>query len=266
METSDVMPLLDAMRENFGPQIAKKFEKIAVEHLRDMTTKLRLTKDAISNEILRMEKAVNGEDTSDMAMDILGDEGDGGMMPELPGSDEMSAGDDMMTDKEPKSQESELPELDLGDDDEEKEPKNDDLSDLFHDDADDSAAGRPRKESYAHKGAKALSEARDPDAMILRAFKTSIREGYAPVAAANRVAKQFDIDFDGVLEVVKESAAANETSRVFTCCKDSKKAKGILDDAKASDGITYRMTDAGRITVSGTKKALDRLDSKLRDC
>ena len=69
VEAKDIMPMLDSFRETFGPQAADQFSQVATGKIRELINAVQSAKSALDNEILRLEKLVNGEDGSDAAMD-----------------------------------------------------------------------------------------------------------------------------------------------------------------------------------------------------
>jgi hypothetical protein len=69
VEAKDIMPMLDSFRETFGPQAADQFSQVATSTIRELIGSVQTSKSALDNEILRLEKMVNGGDPSDAAMD-----------------------------------------------------------------------------------------------------------------------------------------------------------------------------------------------------
>lgn len=212
IEASDVMPMMDSMKENFGAEVAQRFETTVSEKLRDLTEALRTARDSIGTEIVRMEASVNGEPVSDMALDDGSGEDDmgtsdmamdGGNEADVaPGDADMAPdanaemGDDMGGDAEmggdrhaaPKDSEGEA-----------------DFSDLFRDAG--NAAGRERKghnESRKISGARALSESANPDALVRKRFVAEVKRGRNAQRAATLVAEHFEIDLDDVIDIIVE--------------------------------------------------------------
>lgn len=68
MEAKDIMPMLDSLRTAFGPEAADQFGNVTTGKIRELLTQVQGCKSTVENEVLRLEKIVNGEDASDMAM------------------------------------------------------------------------------------------------------------------------------------------------------------------------------------------------------
>lgn len=190
IEASDVMPMMDSMKENFGPQVAQKFETTVTAKLRALTETLRLAKDDIGTEIVRMEASVNGEPVSDMEM-----------------ADEMPTPEaDTLTAPEDAAAPADAP---TGEDDIGNVPSDEELESMFADaEGDDSgediSAGRVRKESVEARGASVLRESANPDLVVMRTFARLIREGRDTVKAATGVAAFFGIDASDVVDIVRD--------------------------------------------------------------
>jgi hypothetical protein len=195
IESSDVMPMMDSMKANFGADVAQRFESTVTEKLREMSEALRSARDHIGNEIIRMEASVNGQPVSDMAMtgmtDTPTDE------PEAPADDaDMGAPVD--------------PAQDAGMGDAPAAPEGgEDFSSLFGDDAPpQSGVGRDRKESVEKEGVRALSESANPDALVFAKFSKEVRSGRATKDAVRIVSEHFEIDSDDVVDIILESRKA----------------------------------------------------------
>lgn len=189
MEASDLMPMLDSMKENFGPSVAQKFQQVVTAKIRDLTQALSSAKDEIGNEILRMEASVNGQPVSDMDMnDGAGDVGDDlSSDTDIADAPEAPEGDDLA----PEGQDA--PADDQGTD----VPSDQDMSDIFKgadSNADEGPLGRVHKESVTYT-----------DRQIVREFVKTLSEGNGAADAARIVAEGFNIDLDDVIDIVIES-------------------------------------------------------------
>jgi hypothetical protein len=199
----DIMPMMDSLKELFGPQMADSFQKIASEKLTAATTSLTQIKDALSAEVSKLEGVVDGNAGNDMAQfddaALAGDPAaDLGADP-LAADPLADAGLDATGDVDA---DMDIAAAGAGD---ELDAAADEIDDLFADDASAGAAGRPAKESVESKGAKALRESKDPDALILNSFRKAVREGYSPAKAARAVANVFGVDFADVVDIVRET-------------------------------------------------------------
>jgi hypothetical protein len=196
IEVSDVIPMIDSMKEQFGPEVAQRFEGVVSGKLREMSESLRTARDDIGNEIIRMEASVNGTPVSDMQMD---------------GMDSAPAGDsDMEMDSDPVADAaaaaapdaSAAPAADAPTD---AAPAGDDFSNLFGDAADTGPAGRARKEGVEHSGAKALRESTNPDALVRKLFAETVKKDNNAAFAVDHVAEYYEIDADDVIDIILES-------------------------------------------------------------
>jgi len=183
METDDVMPILDAMKSAFGPEVADKFNVVATDQIRAIRDAFKTANDQIGNEVLRMEKIANGEPATDMDMapdlpapeaDLGADLGDDMASDDLGADDNADAGMDLGGD------------ADLGMDDA--------VADEEPVDYNDSAAGRDRKESV------------NLDKRILESFRKKLREGVSATAACASISRKFGIDAQDVAAVILEAA------------------------------------------------------------
>lgn len=195
VEADDIMPILDQLREVFGQQAADRFNSVATERVRSTIEALKAAKEGIGSEITRLEGGMGGDVPNDMAM----------------GDDPAMAGDAAL----PPAPEGDVPPVDAelpatdGADAEVADADGDGVDDAALDAAFDdeggSAAGRAKKESAAPKG-NALSETKDPDGLVLAAFRNALNEGVAASVAARGVAVGFDIDVEDVIRIVREAA------------------------------------------------------------
>jgi hypothetical protein len=199
IESSDVMPMMDSMKANFGADVAQRFEATVTEKLREMSEALRSARDHIGNEIIRMEASVNGQPVSDMAMTGLVDE---------PSEEEPAAPTDDagMGDADMGAAPTDAPADDAG----AAPGGEEDFSNLFADDdaAQPTGVGRARKESVQTEGARALRESANPDALVFTTFSKEVRAGRATKDAVRIVSEHFEIDSDDVIDIILESRKA----------------------------------------------------------
>jgi hypothetical protein len=144
LEANDLMPMGDALRTNFGPQVADHFTQVATQKIRELITAVQNSKNAIDNEVSRMQTIVDGGDSSDIAMGAEA-EPPAPMGDELPSeSDDMAAPEDMPADPA-------LP------------PEADSSPDVGA----TGFAGRAKKESARHKG-RQLNEENAADDSVFK--------------------------------------------------------------------------------------------------
>lgn len=186
IEADDIMPMLDSMRLTFGPELTDSFNDITTAKIRQTMEAVKGAKEAITMEVGRLERNINGEMTNDMSMDQpdLGDEETTDM--DLGDETDMGLGDETDMDLEEPEEEDGV-----------------DFDTAFDSAANTSAAGRARKESV-ERNIKALSESSNPDRLIYATFRRTLTETKDAVRSAHAVASAFAIDFQDVVSIVKE--------------------------------------------------------------
>lgn len=173
MEAEDLMPLIDPIREHYGPEASATFNDAVTEKLRHLVEVLSETKTAISDEIARLQ----GEDIASDDLARIGDD-----EPE----DEL----DMEID---------IPEVDAGSEDVEAD-SDEEVSDLDLglDDLDigRSAAGRIKKESV---------EIRNADRKLIREYVEMIREGKSALVASRAITDRYGISHSTLVSIVESA-------------------------------------------------------------
>jgi hypothetical protein len=82
----EVVPMMDSIKDTFGPDMAENFRNAAQNQLNAATTALTQVKDAIGAEVSKLEGVVNGGGSNDMGMaDDFSDLGAAGV-PAAPGA------------------------------------------------------------------------------------------------------------------------------------------------------------------------------------
>ncbi len=190
MEVDEIMPILDSLKAAFGPEMAESFSNVTSQNLRNLVEAIKTAKDAIGNEILRLEGAAGGGTVNDMAMTDMAPPA-----PEAPaapaadmGGDMMDAGDDMGA-------------PDLGGDDMGGDLDADAGIEGNPDDFQDPAAGRARKESAEFRATS------NPDKFVFEAVVSRVRGGETGPDAVKAVAENLGLDLSDVVEIVSESTA-----------------------------------------------------------
>jgi hypothetical protein len=172
------MPLSDPIREHFGPEVASAFGEAVATKLRDLTQQLSDTKNAISDEIARMQGEAVAAPADDLAsMD------DTALEPELPAEEPAADGevppleDVDSIDPEAPSEAPRFSDEDLGGD----------------------AAGRARKESFTPR--KPMLE--NADLALAREYVGLIREGKSASVAAKAITETYGIDIPTLVEIME---------------------------------------------------------------
>lgn len=212
IEVEDIMPILDSLKAAFGPDMTSKFSSVATENLRSLVTSIQTTKDAIGNEILRLEGAAGGDVSNDMMADSPEPETD------IP-TDDLDSSDDLdMSD-----------DLDVSD---ETTFDPDAGIDGNPDDFQDPAAGRARKESAEFR------KASRPDQYVFEAVVKRIRSGMSGPDAANAVAENLNLDLSDVVEIVTETKNAKNSQ-----ITESEEIKNINTKAEGDHGFVAGFND-----------------------
>lgn len=241
IEADDIMPMLDSMRLTFGPELTDSFNDITTAKIRQTMEAVKGAKEAITTEVGRLERNINGEMTNDMGMDT----------PDI-GDDET---DMDLGDKET--------DMDLGDEETDmdlEEPEEDkvDFDTAFDSAANSSAAGRARKESV-ERNIKALSESSNPDRLIYATFRRTLTETKDAVRSAHAVASAFAIDLQDVVSIVKESSKKDPDGRRknndHSEARKSKKRERPSDLDEALEPWMRKPTDTDFDTPSYQLKA-----------
>ncbi len=176
MEAEDLMPLNDPIREFFGPEVANTFGETVANKLRELTQTLSETKNAISDEIARMQ----GESVAAPADNLEGMD-DTALAPEP----EEASDEDM---------------AEMGADMDVPAPEAAPEAPRFSDeDLGGDAAGRARKESFAPR--KPMLE--NADRALAREYAGLIREGKTPAIAAKSITETYGIDIPTLVEIME---------------------------------------------------------------
>lgn len=178
MEADGVMPLLDGIRMQFGPEFAERFNNDATAALRNSLEGLKTTKEQISRNITNMEQMVTGEGPgNDMAT--------GAGLP-----DETEDVPDQVADPETQ------------DPSEVDTEQTDDIDAVFG--TGETPVGRATKESVQMRNIKALRESQNPDRLVMTMVMARIKAGSPAKRAVMEAARAFSIDSEDVLAIVKE--------------------------------------------------------------
>lgn len=184
MEAEDVMPMTDALTTNFSIEQSRQFSDSVGEALRGLAQKITEVRNAVSDQIARLEGNENGEPFNDLTATADSDE--------VPAADGDATGDE---------------EIDWGADDaapaDDTAGNDDEALDAFPDDISDTqhAAGRARKESIAPKK-KPILEA---DRALANEFAKLLREGVSTSQAVTRICTTYMLTPSDLLSVVKKA-------------------------------------------------------------
>jgi hypothetical protein len=177
IEATSIMPLLDNIRLNFGPQYADQLSADATTSLQAVLDAVKHAKDQIGTNITNMQQIVTGEGAgNDMATNV-------GVPDEAPADAEVAPEAPAKPAKPAK------PEL----------PSDSDIDDAFS----DSPVGRDTKESAFTRATNMLREAADPDAILL-SETVRLSKKLGAKAAVMEVAKRFSVDASDIVAIIKE--------------------------------------------------------------
>lgn len=184
MEADGIMPLLDGIRMQFGPDFADRLNQDATAALRASLEAIKATKESIGKNITNMEQMVTGEGPgNDMAT------GAGLDQPEAPQAP-AAAVPDQVADIE-----GEVPS--------EGGEGGDDIDDVFG--SGDVPMGRDTKESVIARNINMLRESANPDRMIMAQVMQRLHRGQKAKVAVVETAKSFGIDAQDVVAIIKEN-------------------------------------------------------------
>jgi hypothetical protein len=175
IEATSIMPLLDNIRLNFGPQYADQLSSDATASLQAVLDAVKHAKDQIGKNITNMQQIITGEGVgNDMATNVG-----------VP--DESTA--------EPEADTPEKPAKPAKPD----TPSDQDISDVFS----DAPVGRETKESAFTRATNMLREAADPDQVLL-SETVRLSKKIGAKAAVMEVARRFSVDASDIVSIIKE--------------------------------------------------------------
>jgi hypothetical protein len=213
VEADDVLPLLDGIRSEFGPQFADQLNDAATNGLRQALEAVKTSKEQIGNAINNMQGVVTGEGSNDMAQS----DDAGVQTPDAVGGDDVGADD------------SGLSSDDLNDTD--TTASGDDelasgLSDLLggeENNADQGPEGRTKKESVYPTGAiiseaaKKLMEQENPEEFLAKATLSFARaKKITTMESATKVAAYYGIDVDDIVVALREYVEALKMDKLLS--------------------------------------------------
>ena len=204
IEADDVLPLLDGIRSQFGPQYADNLNNAATDTLRSALETVKSAKEKIGQVVQGMQGIVTGDTSNDMAMNAGTDD-------EAPAD----LGGDMSDDTE---QPDASADTDSGDsDDEGADQLAGQIDDILGSDEDtgETPEGRTRKESVYPTGAiiteaqRQLMEQAKPEEFLAKATMAFARAKRVSITeSAKAHAEYFGIDVEDVVIAVREYVEA----------------------------------------------------------
>lgn len=178
IEATSIMPLLDNIRLNFGPQYADQLSADATTSLQAVLDAVKHAKDQIGKNITNMQQIVTGEGAgNDMASNV-------GVPDEAPVADAEATPAAPAKPAKPDTPDT---------------PSDGDIDDVFA----DSPVGREAKESAFTRATNMLREAADPD-QILLSETVRLSKKLGAKAAVMEVAKRFSVDASDIVAIIKE--------------------------------------------------------------
>jgi hypothetical protein len=256
VEADDVLPLLDGIRSQFGPQFADQLNSAATESLRSALEAVKTAKDQIGQSIQNMQGVVTGEGSNDMATNTGTD---AEMQPE-PAQPPGSAGVEGVPAE--------------GGDQEGADDLANEIDDLLggeEENVDQGPEGRTKKESVYPSGAivneaqRFLSEQDNPEEFLAKATLSFVRAKKVSIAeSARRHAEYFGIDIEDVVAAVREYVEAIKMDKLLAenaklWAKQALTLALAMKEGKAVDAASYLTADrinaanalaSGKITES----------------
>ncbi len=186
MEAEGIMPLLDGIRTQFGPEFADRLNTDATSALRTALDALADSKSQIGMNITNMEQMVTGEGPgNDMSTGAgLEEPAPEAVVDPEAAVAEVPGGDEVAADSEAASQ--------------------DDIEDVFGADAETDSVGRETKESAVQKNINMLRESANPDRLVMASVMQRMKAGKNGKTAVMETARSFAIDAQDVLDIVKQ--------------------------------------------------------------
>ena len=179
IEATSIMPLLDNIRLNFGPQYADQLSADATTSLQAVLDAVKHAKDQIGKNITNMQQIITGEGAgNDMASNVG--------VPDDAAEPEAAAPSDAAPAKPAKPAKPDL-------------PSDSDIDDAFS----DSPVGRDTKESAFTRATNMLREAADPD-LVLLSETVRLSKKIGAKAAVMEVAKRFSVDAEDIVAIIRE--------------------------------------------------------------
>lgn len=191
LEANNIMPLLDTIRLNFGPEYSDQLSADATTVLQAVLASLKTAKDQIGANIDKMQGVITGEAPSnDMAMNVgvPGDPPDAPMAPDANTPDQVAP---------------EAPEVPAAP---ETQVTASDVDDVF---SDAPPASRARKESLQSRAQNILRESANPDG-ILMSETLRLRKTLGLHEAIAEVADRFGVDAEDIVAIIREHVASKK--------------------------------------------------------
>ncbi len=185
LEANNIMPLLDTIRMNFGPQYSDQLSADATIALQAVLAALKTAKETIGANIDKMQQVITGEGPgNDMATNagVPGEE-----MPTAPEAMPAAAPEGGETPAAPAAPTTPA-------------VSSSDVDDVF---ADAPPSDRAKKESLQLRAQNMLREAKDPDALLLNETMR-LRAVHGTKVAIQEVANRFGVDAQDIVDIMRE--------------------------------------------------------------
>jgi hypothetical protein len=188
LEANNIMPLLDTIRMNFGPEFSQQLSADATAALQNVVAAIKGAKDQIGANIDKMQNVITGENSgNDMATNagVPGEE-----LPTAPAAPAEPAA------PEAGGEAPETPAAPAA-----PAVSNGDLDDVF---SDAPTPDRAKKESIQARSINMLRESEDPDQILLAATVMRMKHGMKGIDAIQETAQQFGVDAEDIIALVRE--------------------------------------------------------------
>lgn len=182
LEANNIMPLLDTIRMNFGPQYSDQLSADATIALQAVLAALKTAKEQIGANIDKMQQVITGEGPGNDMATNAGVPGE-----EMPTAPEAPV--------EPGSETPAAPAAPAT-----PAVSDTDLDDVF---ADAPPADRAKKESLQLRAQNMLRESADPDALLLNETMR-LRAIHGTKIAIQEVANRFGVDAQDIVDIMRE--------------------------------------------------------------
>jgi hypothetical protein len=193
LEANNIMPLLDTIRLNFGPEYSDQLSADATTSLQAVLSALKSAKEQIGANIDKMQGVITGEAPSNDMANNVGVPGEADLAsPQAPNPETPDA-------VAPQAPEAPAAPETGG-------VSDGDINDVF---SDAPPAGRAKKESLQVRAQNILRESADPDAILL-SETLRLRKAMGTRQAIEEVAERFGVDAEDIVAIIRERIASKK--------------------------------------------------------
>jgi hypothetical protein len=262
VEADDVLPLLDGIRSQFGPQFADQLNDAATNGLRQALEAVKTSKEEIGNAINNMQGVVTGEGTNDMAQS----DNTGAATPAPVDGSQPAAGDI--------APQGDATGTDSGNGSTADADLASGLSDLLggeENNADQGPEGRTKKESVYPTGAvlseaaRELMEQANPEEYLAKTtLAFSKAKKISTMESATKIAAYYGIDVDDIVGALREYVEALKMDKLLAENAKAWAKKALTLKLAVKEGQDIGTLD-GYLTIDRLKAANALASGKITE-